>query len=117
MKVYAGMDKDSDQINSMMPIPANMYTWKARQANSKPQCGPVNAALRPITAEGKLQDLIKTAKVHIRSKGQHPFRVIKQLFNFQKTRLLGMAQNHCKVFALATPTNLFLGRCRFLATP
>ena len=30
----------------------------------------------PETAEGRLLDLIETAKAHIRSKGEHPFRVI-----------------------------------------
>jgi IS5 family transposase len=70
----------------------------------------------PDTAEGKLQDLVETAKAHIRSKGEHPFRVIKQQFGFQKTRLRGMAKNHCKIFVLAALTNLFLGRRRLLAT-
>ncbi len=41
----------------------------------------------PDTPDGKLQDLIETAKAHIRSKVEHPFRVIKQQFGFQKTRL------------------------------
>jgi IS5 family transposase len=30
----------------------------------------------PATPEGRLQDLIETAKANIRSKGKHPFRVI-----------------------------------------
>ncbi len=30
----------------------------------------------PDTPEGRLQDLIETAKAHIRSKVEHPFRVI-----------------------------------------
>ncbi|MCP9883867.1 IS5 family transposase, partial [Synechococcus sp. ATX 2A4] len=41
----------------------------------------------PDTAEGRLDDLVETAKAHIRAKGEHPFRVIKQQFGFQKTRL------------------------------
>ncbi len=44
------------------------------------------------TPEGRLQDLIETAKAHIRSKGEHRFRVIKQQFGFQKTRLRGLAK-------------------------
>jgi IS5 family transposase len=40
----------------------------------------------PDTAEGKLQDLLVTAKAHIRSKDENPFRMIKQQFSFQKTR-------------------------------
>ena len=32
----------------------------------------------PDTPEERLDDLVETAKAHIRSKGEHPFRVIKQ---------------------------------------
>ena len=41
----------------------------------------------PDTPEGRLEDLIETAKAHIRAKVEHPFRVIKRQFGFQKTRL------------------------------
>jgi len=47
----------------------------------------------PDTPEGRLADLVETAKVHIRSKAEHPFRVIKQQFGFQKSRLRGLAKN------------------------
>lgn len=43
------------------------------------------------TPDGRLQELIETAKAHIRSKVEHPFRVIKQQFGFHKTRLSGLA--------------------------
>jgi len=56
------------------------------------------------------EDLIEMAKAHIRAKGEKPFRVIKQQFSFQKTRLRGMAKNRCKVNVLAALTNLFLAR-------
>ena len=70
----------------------------------------------PDTAEGKLQDLIETAKAHIRSKDEHPFRVIKHQFGFDKTRLRGMIKNRHKIFVLAALTNPFL--CSwFLVTP
>ena len=46
--------------------------------------------------------------------GEHPFRVIKQQFSFQKTRLRGMIKNRCKVNMLAALTNLFLVRYQFL---
>ena len=44
-----------------------------------------------------LQDLIKAAKALLRAKVEHPFRVIKQQFGFQETRLRGLAKNRCKV--------------------
>jgi IS5 family transposase len=64
----------------------------------------------PQTPEGRLQNLIETAKAHIRSKVEHPFQVIKQQFGFQKTRLRGLAKNGCRISVLAALTNLFLAR-------
>jgi IS5 family transposase len=64
----------------------------------------------PASPEGRLDDLIETAKAHIRAKGEHPFRVIKRQFGFQKTRLRGMLKNSCKVNVLAALTNLFMVR-------
>jgi IS5 family transposase len=71
----------------------------------------------PDTPEGRLDDLVETAKAHIRAKGERPFRVIKQQFGFQKTRLRGMVKNHCKVNVLEALTNLFLGRRQLLVAP
>ena len=68
----------------------------------------------PDTLEGRLDDLIETAKAHIRAKGEHPFRVIKRQFGFQKTRLRGMFKNSCKVNVLAALTNLFMVRQELL---
>ena len=59
--------------------------------------------------------LVETAKAHIRSKVEHPFRVFKQQFGFQKTRLRSLAKNRCKIHVLAALTNLFLARRQLLA--
>jgi IS5 family transposase len=70
----------------------------------------------PNTLEGRLDDLVETAKAHIRAKGEQPFRVIKQQFGFQKTRLRGMLKNHCKVNVMAALSNLFMARRRLLCS-
>jgi len=75
---------------------------------------PGKRRLLPDTPEGKLQDLIETAKAHIRSKVECPFRVIKQQLGFQKTRLRGLAKNHCKINVMAALTNLYLARGHLL---
>ena len=62
----------------------------------------------PDTPEGRLDDLVETAKAHIRAKVEHPFRVIKRQFGFQKTRLRGMVKNRCRVNVLAALSNLFM---------
>jgi len=71
---------------------------------------------RPDTADRKLQDLIEAARAHVCAKVEHPFRIIKQQFGFQKTRLRGLAKNRCKINALAALTNLFLARRLLFAT-
>ena len=70
----------------------------------------------PHTPKGRLLDLVKTAKAHIRAKIEHPFRVIKQQLGLQKTKLRGMSKNHCKVNILAEPTNPYLARSYLMAT-
>jgi transposase, IS5 family len=142
MKVHLGVDKDSGLIHSVVTTAANVhdltpaaellhgdeevvYADAGYQGISKRPAMAGKTAFRvamrpgkrralPDTPEGKLLDLIETAKAHIRAKGEHPFRVIKQQFGFQKTRLRGMAKNRCKVNVLAALTNLFLARRQLL---
>ena len=143
MKVHIGVDKDSGLIHTVVTTATNVHDLTPAAellygdeevvyadagdqgiANRREMAGKTTAfrvAMRPgkrrvlpDTPEGRLLDLIETAKAHIRAKGEHPFRVIKQQLGFQKTRLLGMAKNRCKVNVLAALTNLFLARRRLL---
>ena len=77
---------------------------------------PGKLTILPDTPEGRLADLVETAKGHIRSNVEHPFRVIKQQFGVHKTRLRGMAKNRCKIHVLSALTNLFLARGKLFAT-
>jgi len=58
--------------------------------------------------------MIWPTKAHIRAKGEYQFRVIKQQFGFQKTRLRGIVKNSYRVNVLASLTNLFLARHQLL---
>ena len=145
MKVHTGVDKDSGLIHSVVVTAANVhdltpaaellhgdeevvyadagYQGIAKRAEMAGRTTQFRVAMRPgkrralpDTSEGRLQDLIETAKAHIRSKGEHPFRVIKQQFGFQKTRLRGLAKNRCKINVLAALSNLFQARRHLLAT-
>lgn len=147
MKIHAGVDKGSGLIHSVVTTAANVhdltpaaellhgeeeevvyadagYQGIAKRPEMAGRSTEFRVAMRPgkrralpDTPDGKLQDLVETAKAHIRAKGEHPFRVIKQQFGFQKTRLRGMVKNRCKVNVLAALTNLFLARRQLLATP
>ena len=143
MKVHLGVDKDSGLIHSVVTTAANVhdltpvaellhgdeevvyadagYQGIAKRREMAGKTTAFRVAMRPgkrrvlpDTPEGRLLDLIETAKAHIRAKGEHPFRVIKQQFGFQKTRLRGMAKNRCKVNVLAALTNLFVARRQLL---
>lgn len=60
----------------------------------------------------RLNDLVETAKAHIRAKVEHPIRVMKQQFGFQKIRLRGRLKHRCKVHVLAALSNLCRSRPR-----
>ena len=70
----------------------------------------------PDTAEGRLEDLFQTAKTHLRAKVEHPFRVIKHQFGFQKTRYRGIKKNDHKLKMLFALANLYRIRQRIPAT-
>ena len=144
MKVNIGVDKDSGLIHSVVTTAANVhdltptaellhgdedvvysdagYLGIAKRPEMAGTAAEFRVAMRPgkrralpNTPDGRLLNLIETAKAHIRSKVEHPFRVIKQQFGFQKTRLRGLAKNSCKINVLAALTNLFLARRRLIA--
>jgi len=111
MKVHAGVDNNSGLIHSVVVTSANVHDLtpaadllhgdeevvygnagyqgiakrlevKGAKAEFKVAMRPGKRRALPDTPKGKLQDLIETAKAHIRSKVKHPFRVIKQQFGF-----------------------------------
>ena len=120
MKVHIGVDKDSGLIHSVVTTAANVhdltpaaellhgdeeviygdagYQGIAKRPEMEGTAADFRVAMRPgkrrvlpDTPEGRLQDLIETAKAHIRAKVEHPFRVIKQQLGSQKTWLRGLA--------------------------
>ena len=142
--MHIGVDKDSGLIHSVVTTSANVHDLtpaaelmhgdedvvygdigyqgiaKSPEMADKPMqfrvaMRPGKRRVLPDTPEGWLADLVETAKAHIRSKVEHPFRVIKKQFGFQKTKLRGIAKNRCKMNVLAALTNLFLARLQLLA--
>ena len=136
MKVHVGVDKDSGLIHSVVTTGASVhdltpaaellhgdeevvygdagYQGIAKRPEMAGTAAEFRVAMRPgkrralpDTPDGRLQDLIETAKAHVRAKVEHPFRVIKKQFGFEKTRLRGLAKNRCKINVLAGLTNLF----------
>ena len=66
----------------------------------------------PETPEGRLLDLIETAKAHFRAKVEHPFRIIKCQFGFRKVFYRGIRKNDLKLKLLFALANLWMVRAR-----
>jgi IS5 family transposase len=143
MKVHIGVDSESGLVHSVETTAANVHDltpaaellhgeetvvyadagYQGIEKRSEMQGKGIGfrVAIRPgkrralpDTPEGRVDDLVETAKAHFRAKVEHPFRVIKQQFGFQKTRLRGMLKNRCKVKVLAALSNLFMARHELL---
>ena len=143
MKVHIGVDSESGLVHSVETTAANVYDltpaaellhgeetvvyadagYQGIEKRSEMQGKGIGfrVAMRPgkrralpDTPEGRVDDMVETAKAHFRAKVEHPFRVIKQQFGFQKTRLRGMLKNRCKVKVLAALSNLFMARHELL---
>jgi IS5 family transposase len=143
MKVHIGVDSESGLVHSVETTAANVHDltpaaellhgeetvvyadagYQGIEKRSEMQGKGIGfrVAMRPgkrralpDTPEGRVDGLVETAKAHFRAKVEHPFRVIKQQFGFQKTRLRGMLKNRCKVKVLAALSNLFMARHELL---
>ena len=68
--------------------------------------------------EGALKDAgkhVEHMKAAVRSKVEHPFRVIKRQFGYQKVRFKGFAKNAAQILTLFALSNLWMAR-RILLT-
>ena len=69
-------------------------------------------------AEGTLKTLTKAlerVKAQIRSRVEHPFHVIKNLFGFKKVRYKGLAKNKAQLHTLFGLANLVLAKKKLMA--
>ena len=46
-------------------------------------------------------------KAQVRSRVEHPFHVVKNLFHYKKTRYKGIAKNNCQLNMLFALSNLY----------
>ena len=68
-------------------------------------------------AEGTLKTLTKAlerVKAQIRSKVEHPFHVVKNLFHYKKVRYKGLAKNKAQLYSLFALANLVIAKRRLL---
>ena len=70
-------------------------------------------------AEGAAKEVarqLERLKAQVRSRVEHPFHVLKNLFRHRKTRYRGLAKNTAQLHSLFALVNLFLARRALLVT-
>ena len=61
----------------------------------------------PLSARWKQ---VNRARSTVRARGEHPFRIVKQLWRFAKVRYRGLAKNTARAYAAFGLANLYLAR-------
>ena len=98
---YQGVEKRPENANCTV-------TWHVAMKRSR------RKAL-PDSRWGKLREKIEKTKASIRSKVEHPFHVVKNLFGHRKVRYRGLEKNTAQLFTLFGLANLVLAKSRLLA--
>ena len=93
---YQGVEKREENLE--LPV-----TWHIAMRPSK------RKALDK-SAVGELMEKLEYAKASIRAKVEHPFHVVKNLFQHRKARYKGLAKNTAQLFSLFGFANLLLAR-------
>ncbi|MGJ2897740.1 IS5-like element ISBmu2 family transposase, partial [Salmonella enterica subsp. enterica serovar Paratyphi A] len=139
MKAHIGVDADSGLIHSVVGTAANVSDVsqahallhgheeqvfadagyigvdKREEMAGKAVKWHVAARRGKIKAmqEGALKDLVialERTKAQIRSRVEHPFHIVKNLFQHRKTRYKGLAKNTAQLFSLFALANLVIAR-------
>ena len=139
MKAHIGVDAQSGLVHTLVGTAANVHDVTQAQAllhgDETDVFGdagyqgvekreenlelPVNwhIAMRPSkrkaldkSAVGELMEKLEHAKASIRAKVEHPFHVVKNLFQHRKARYKGLAKNTAQLFSLFGFANLLLAR-------
>ncbi len=58
----------------------------------------------------ELQKKKNRSKSSVWARFEHPFRILKRFFGFDKVRYRGLAKNHHRLWANFAPVNLYLYR-------
>ena len=92
---------------------SEMHRFAAKQhgvryrVNRRPNRG------KPLTQYQRHLNRLRSAT---RARGEHAFRVVKQLWGFTKVRYRGLAKNTARLFAMFALANLYMVRRRLTMT-
>ena len=99
---------DAGYIGAHKRVKASKRTWHIAEKRGKVKAM-AEGALKSATEE------LETLKAKFRARVEHPFRVVKRQFGFQKVRFKGLAKNTAQVITLFALSNLWMARKRLLA--
>ncbi|MBA3915766.1 MAG: IS5 family transposase [Acidobacteriales bacterium] len=143
LKAHIGVDRDSGLVHTVVTTAANVadvtqtgallhgkektvfadagYTGADKREELKGKRIDWHIAERrhkvKALPEGELKDVtlwLEHLRAKVRARVEHPFRVIKQQFGFQKTRYRGLAKNDAQLNTLFALSNLWMARRRML---
>ena len=142
MKAHIGVDVESGFVHTVTGTAANVadvvevdkllhgkektvyadagYTGAEKRAPRRGRKWYIAAKRGAIKAmpEGELKEAVKHTehmKAAVRSKVEHPFRVVKRQFGFQKVRFKGLVKNTAQILTLFALSNLWMARRTLLA--
>ncbi|MGA9343406.1 MAG: IS5 family transposase [Rhodanobacteraceae bacterium] len=142
MKAHIGVDVESGLVHTVTTTAANVadvaqvakllhgkektvhadagYIGAEKRAPKRGRRWHIAAKRGPIQAmpESEFKEATKELeyiKAAIRARVEHPFRVIKRQFGYQKVRFKGLAKNTAQVLTLFALSNLWLMRRKLLA--
>jgi transposase, IS5 family len=144
MKAHIGVDGDSGLVHTVTTTPANAadvsqveHLLHGDERTVHGDAGYIGAEKRvakgkrkrtwhiaekrgkvKAMSEGALKRATKeleTLKAKFRARVEHPFRVVKRQFGFQKVRFKGLAKNTAQIVTLFALSNLWMARRRLLA--
>ncbi len=137
MKAHIGVDAESGLVHTVTTTPANVadvvevgrllhgkekyvyadagYTGAAKRAGKRGRKWHIAAKRHLVKRlpEGELKEATKEVeylKAAVRSKVEHPFRVMKCQFGYRKARFRGLSKNTTQIQTLFALVNLWLAR-------
>jgi IS5 family transposase len=141
MKAHIGVDADSGIIHTVVTTPANTNDvtqahallhgdesivfgdagYQGVEKREENLDTPVQwqVALRPgkrkalpDTPLGRINEQIEKLKARVRAKVEHPFHIVKNIFQLKKVRYRGLAKNTAQLFTLFGMANLLIAKRR-----
>ena len=139
MKAHIGVDAGSGITHTVVTTPANAadvvqahallhgeeklafgdagYQGVEKREENRASTVMWHVALRPgkrralpDTEQGRMDEQIEKLKASVRAKVEHPFHIIKNIFQLKKVRYKGLAKNTAQLFTLFGLANLLIAK-------